>query len=49
MYKIVASYRGGAFEHIDNANDLEQALWIREQYLLAFDNDWRVVYYNIED
>ena len=48
MFKIVGSYKGRPFEEIDIANDEEEAIYMKEQYEIAYGNEWVIQYYNNE-
>ena len=47
MYKIVASYNGGAFEKIDSAHTLKDARVLKQEYELAYGNEWRITFYRV--
>ena len=48
-YKIVASYKGGSYEEIDIAKTREDVKYLVSEYKMAYGNDWKIIYYNIED
>jgi len=49
MYKIVGSYNGSPYEEIDIVETLSYAKYIVKEYRMAYGNQWRINYYNIED
>tara|TARA_R110002012_G_scaffold16116_1_gene62711 strand:- start:449 stop:607 length:159 start_codon:yes stop_codon:yes gene_type:complete len=49
-YKIVASFKGGKFKQVALANTKEEAISKMQASRLVYcSEDWKVVYYNIED
>tara|TARA_R110000744_G_scaffold134922_1_gene244196 strand:- start:4441 stop:4587 length:147 start_codon:yes stop_codon:yes gene_type:complete len=48
MFKIVGSYKQGAFEEIDFAPNQEAAELLKREYLSAYGRDWTIVYYRID-
>jgi len=42
MYKIISKYKGGEFEIIDTASNLDEANVMVREYESAFGNDFRV-------
>ena len=42
MYKIISKYKGGEFEIIDTASNLEEANIMVREYEMAFGNEFRV-------
>lgn len=47
MYKIIGSYKGGAFEKIDTAHTLKDARVLKLEYELAYGNEWRISFYRM--
>ena len=48
-YKIVASFKGGKFKQVALAKTKEDAILKMEAMRKEYGQDWRVIYYNIED
>ena len=48
-YKIVASYKGGKFKQVALADTKKDAIHKMEAMRFKYGQDWRVIYYNIED
>ena len=49
MYKIIGSYRGGAFEEVDTAGTLSAARTLLAEYRLAYGPNWSLIFYNTEE
>jgi len=47
MYKILGKYKSGSFEQIDSCYTLKDAKFLVEEYKMAYDKDWEIIFYRV--